>query len=172
VLVSPLDGESAAYRAWIDAARRSAVPLDEAARGQAIDLGGGASLNVLYAPARAPEVNDASVAIRLQMGAASFLLTGDSGPAEEAVLLHSGDELHSTVYKVPHHGSASSASADMLAAVQPLIDVISVGSGNPFGHPVGEVLARLDGDAVFRTDRDGDVSVSTDGRHLWVRTGR
>jgi len=34
------------------------------------------------------------------------------------------------------------------------------------------VLARLDGDAVFRTDRDGDISVSTDGRRLWIETGR
>jgi competence protein ComEC len=172
LLVSPLEGESASYRAWAAAVRRSSIPHDEAARGQAIDLGDGATLHVLAAPARASDPNEASVVIRLQMGAASFLLTGDSGPAAEATLVRSGADLRATVYKVPHHGSATSASAEMLAAVAPLIDVISVGRGNPFGHPTGEVLARLDGDAVFRTDVDGDVSVSTDGRRLWVRTGR
>jgi competence protein ComEC len=172
VLASPLEGETAAYHAWREAARRSAIPYDEASAGQTVDLGDGARLHVVSAPRRASDPNEASVVIKLRMGLASFLLTGDTGPAAEASLLHSGADLRATVYKVPHHGSATSASAEMLAAVRPLVDVISVGKDNPFGHPAAGVLERLDGDALFRTDRQGDVSVSTDGRRLWVRTGR
>ncbi len=59
-----------------------------------------------------------------------------------------------------------------LAAVDPLLDVISVGRANRYGHPAPEVLERLDGDAVFRTDLHGDVAISTDGRRLWIETGR
>ena len=53
-----------------------------------------------------------------------------------------------------------------------MVDVISAGKDNPFGHPAPEVIARLDGDAVFRTDEHGDITVSTDGHHLWVETQR
>ena len=54
----------------------------------------------------------------------------------------------------------------------PADDVISVGRDNRFGHPSPEVLKRLDGDAVFRTDLHGDIVISTDGRRLWIETGR
>jgi competence protein ComEC len=76
------------------------------------------------------------------------------------------------VYKVPHHGSATSSTSEFVSAVDPLVDVISVGKDNRFGHPSPELLERLDGDAVFRTDLHGDVAVSTDGRRLWIETGR
>ncbi len=48
--------------------------------------------------------------------------------------------------------------------------MISVGARNPFRHPSGEALARLDavGARVYRTDRDGAVILETDGRVLRV----
>ncbi len=42
----------------------------------------------------------------------------------------------------------------------------------PQGHPAPDVLKRLDGDAVFRTDLNSDVAISTDGRRLWIETTR
>jgi beta-lactamase superfamily II metal-dependent hydrolase len=48
------------------------------------------------------------------------------------------------------------------------VDVISVGAGNHFGHPTQEVLDRLAGDVVLRTDQDGDVRIETDGARVWV----
>ena len=172
VLASPVEADSAAYRSLRDSIRETAVPYREAASGQAIDLGAGASVRVLSAPARDADPNEASVVLKLTMGRASFLLTGDIGEVREAVLLRGSADLRATVYKVPHHGSGTSSSAAFLAAVDPRVDVISVGARNPFGHPSADVLDRLDGDAVFRTDRDGDVSVSTDGLRLWVETAR
>ena len=50
--------------------------------------------------------------------------------------------------------------------------MISVGRDNRYGHPAPDVLERLDGDAVFRTDLHGDIAISTDGRRLWIETGR
>jgi beta-lactamase superfamily II metal-dependent hydrolase len=43
-----------------------------------------------------------------------------------------------------------------------------VGEANRFGHPADEVIERLDGDLVLRTDVDGDVRIETDGTRLWV----
>jgi competence protein ComEC len=172
VLASPVEAESAVYRSVRDSIREAAVPYREAVAGDAIGLGDGARLLVLSAPARAGDPNEASVVLKLTMGRASFLLTGDIGETREAALVRSRADLRAAVYKVPHHGSHTSTSPEFLEAVGPLVDVISVGANNPFGHPSEDVLARLGGDAVFRTDRDGDVSVSTDGRRLWIETGR
>jgi competence protein ComEC len=171
-LASPAQGDTAAYRAWADALRAESVPSQEAVAGDTIDLGNGARLYVLSAPLDGSDYNEDSVVIKLAMGQASFLLTGDIESSREAALICSSADLRATVYKVPHHGSATSSSSEFVSAVRPLVDVISVGRDNPFGHPSPEVLERLDGDAVFRTDLQGDIVISTDGRRLWVETGR
>jgi competence protein ComEC len=53
---------------------------------------------------------------------------------------------------------------------------VSAGRGNHFGHPVPEVLQRYEevGAEIFRTDRDGAVTVDTDGKSVHVQsfTGR
>jgi len=47
----------------------------------------------------------------------------------------------------------------------PKISVIEVGAGNSYGHPTSATLGRLAqaGSAVYRTDLNGDVMVTTDG---------
>jgi beta-lactamase superfamily II metal-dependent hydrolase len=74
------------------------------------------------------------------------------------------------VLKVPHHGSRTSSTSALLAAVRPSIAVVSVGRRNPYGHPDPGVLARLAaaGADVYRTDQDGAVLLETDGRTLAV----
>jgi beta-lactamase superfamily II metal-dependent hydrolase len=47
------------------------------------------------------------------------------------------------VYKVHHHGSATSSNAAWLSATQPKIGVISMGTGNSYGHPTSAALSRL-----------------------------
>jgi competence protein ComEC len=61
-----------------------------------------------------------------------------------------------------------------VAAVSPRVALVSVGHGNRFGHPHPEVVARYARAGVWllRTDRDGTVTVSTDGDRLFVRTFR
>jgi competence protein ComEC len=69
------------------------------------------------------------------------------------------------VLKVAHHGSRTSSSRELLEAWRPHLALISAGRGNTFGHPTREVLDRLEqaGARVLRTDRDGEITVSTDG---------
>lgn len=58
-----------------------------------------------------------------------------------------------------------------LNAVKPQIAVISCGPDNVFSFPHGEVLARYRGigAGIFRTDEQGAVTVSTDGKKLLVK---
>jgi len=173
-LTGSVAAETATYDAWIRATKNTAAPTAIATGGQTIDLGGGARLAVLAPPAGAvgDNLNTASVVIRLTMGEASFLLTGDIDEEAEARLIRTGTDLQATVLKVAHHGSKTSTSADLVDRVQPSLDLISAGEDNPFGHPAQQILDRLAGDLILRTDVHGDITVSTDGHRLWVVTKR
>ncbi len=179
VLLSPLEGETAANHAWQEALAEQAVPVREAVAGEWLDLGEGAWLEVLGPaadlpaaaadlPAAAADLNSASVVLRLVHGSVSFLLTGDLTAEGEDALLGRGPALASTVLKVGHHGSDGSTTAAFLAAVRPAVAAISVGAENPYGHPSPSTELRLSGVPYFRTDRNGRIRFETDGERLWA----
>ncbi len=79
------------------------------------------------------------------------------------------------VLKVAHHGSSDPGLSELLELVDPRIAVISVGTGNDYGHPTPSTLAALARDPgldVYRTDQDGRVVIESDGRSFSVRTDR
>jgi competence protein ComEC len=112
------------------------------------------------------------VVARLTFGGVAILFTGDAESPTERWLLASGAELRADVLKVAHHGSRYASGMKLLRAVRPRIAVISAGVGNEYGHPAAATVQRLEraGAAVYRTDRDGDVTVETDGATIRVRT--
>ena len=57
------------------------------------------------------------------------------------------------------HGSKTSTGRALVAAVEPRAALISAGRDNPYGHPAGEVVDRLEraGVDLLRTDRLGLV---------------
>jgi competence protein ComEC len=115
--------------------------------------------------------NDNSLVLRVTYGARSLLLVGDAQREEEDELLRrASGSLRADVLKVGHHGSATSSSAAFLAAVAPREAVVSVGRRNRFGHPSPLTLAALaaSGARVWRTDRDGAITATTDGHSLEV----
>jgi competence protein ComEC len=136
---------------------------------------GGAHIEVLApCPAPAPDrgPNDNSFVLRIRYGARSILFVGDAEREEERDLLRLGAErLHADVLKVGHHGSRTSSSPDFLAAVAPREAIVSAGIRNRYGHPHADTLAALAaaGTRIWRTDRDGAVTVTTDGASLDVR---
>ncbi|MFN8543285.1 MAG: DNA internalization-related competence protein ComEC/Rec2 [Candidatus Binatia bacterium] len=131
---------------------------------------------VLHPPRgwRAPSLNDSSLTLRLAPGSSGVLLTGDVEGAAEAVLLGGGENLRSAVLKVPHHGSATSSTPALVAAVAPLLAVIPVGAGNRYRLPVPAVEARYRarGVCVLRTDRCGAVTAELGPGGLVVRATR
>jgi competence protein ComEC len=139
---------------------------------------GGVAFDVLHPgpgrPSERVDENDRSLVLRLVFGRTAFLLTGDIGRAAEDEILGSGLPLGSGVLKVGHHGSDSSSTPAFLERVRPRVAVVTVGLGNSYGLPRPAALARLRaaGATVYRTDRDGAVEVTSNGRTYAVRTAR
>lgn len=141
-----------------------------------IDMGGGVELEVLWprAPVESllsgPRAN--AVVVRALYGETSLLLMGDAQPETEEYLVKRRYALQSTLLKVSDHGAAASSTLPFLVAARPLAAVISVGPGNPSGAPARAVLQRLQqiGMKVFRTDLDGEVHASSDGKRFEVVT--
>ena len=108
--------------------------------------------------------NDISLCLRFDVGAFSFLSTGDSEKPAEARLLETGLPLQADVFKAGHHGSSTSNTQELLDAVQPQIVVASCGLDNPYGHPHNSVRQRLAaaGIPLYRTDRHGNVVIVPD----------
>ena len=73
------------------------------------------------------------------------------------------------ILKISHHGSKTSTAPNFLKEVSPTEAWISVGMGNPYGHPAQPTLDQLSklSIPVFRTDRDGAIrsDVTSKGVH-------
>jgi len=120
------------------------------------------------------DVNANSVVARLTYRGFSVLFAGDAEAPTETWLLTSGATLRSVVLKVAHHGSRYASGVRFLRAVGARIAIISAGAGNDYGHPAPQTLERLarGGASVYRTDRDGDVAIESDGRSIVVRAAQ
>jgi competence protein ComEC len=116
--------------------------------------------------------NDDSIVIELRWRDVSVLLPGDIGKEAERVLAATIPPARLRVVKVPHHGSLTSSTRDFVRAIAPRAAVVSVGRGNHFGQPAPDVLDRYRaaGAEIFRTDRDGAVTVDTDGYAIDIHT--
>ncbi|MFC3896215.1 DNA internalization-related competence protein ComEC/Rec2 [Lentzea rhizosphaerae] len=164
VAVGPLKEPAWAWREVSEQARTHGVRVVEPKADERFALPG-LELEVL-GPRRPPVaqdtntmVNDYSLVLKAHTRAGRVLLTGDVELAGQAALLGERD-LAAEVLKVPHHGSRYSLPA-FLKAVRPRVALVSVGTGNRYGHPSPHVLdvLRAGGALVLRTDKDGDLAV-------------
>ena len=126
----------------------------------------------LYPPE--DKTGDLSVVLRLTFGRVDLLFAGDIDAKGEAALLGGSADITSDVIKVPRHGSVTASTEEFVAAVKPRLAILSVGQRNAFGLPREEVLANYTagGAEILRTDRDGAVTIETDGRSIRYRTFR
>ena len=115
--------------------------------------------------------NDDSLVIEIRHGDVSFVLPGDVGAEVESRLARAMPPAAPRVLKVPHHGSRTSSSPALLAALDPTLAIVSAGRENRFGHPAPEVVRRYEeaGALVRQTGRAGAIEVCSDGEDVRVR---
>lgn len=164
------------YQIARQALKRARVPIIRAHAGQKLDLGG-AWLTVLAPttpPLRASPDNNNAAVLCLDYGKTNFLFTADIQKEAEERLLRRGAALGCTILKVAHHGSKSSTTESFLRRAQPQAAIVSCGRYNDFGHPAPQTLKSLARRAipVFRTDLNGAIEITSDGRACYVQTYR
>ena len=165
---------SATYQRFIQAAESEGCPIytdDQLDPGDYIYLGSGLSCQILNINKDASNANDASIVLRLDYGAVSFLFTGDiNGEIGDYAEINITDNFNVDIdiLKVAHHGSRHASTDYFLFEATPEISIISCGKGNSYGHPHPETVNRLTehNSLLFRTDQNGNIKITTDG-YTW-----
>lgn len=145
------------------------LPVTAAEPGQVYTFGD-ATLEILGPLRDYDDLNDMSVVAKLTYGSTTFLFGGDMEKEVEDDLLGAKADVRADVLKLSHHGSKTSNSKAFLDAVGADTYAICVGAGNSYGHPHDQVLNRISGKQVYRTDLNGDIVIGTDGANLTVQT--
>ena len=167
------------FEDFLDTIASKQIPLKSVREGYSINLDTTVKIDVLNPPVDLPDgvdneaqFNDNSIVLKVTYGEFSALLTGDMQETNEARLVSkNATALDAEVLKAGHHGSRTSTSSSFLNAVTPKIAIISLRSGNSYGHPHQEALDRLSAagtEQIFRTDVDGTITLTTNGSSGYV----
>lgn len=163
------------YAHLIDDLARAKIPIVQVRTTAPVASLGGVTIASLNGGASmATKQNNSSMVLRFSFGNTSILFTGDIESAGERAVLAKRSDLHATILKVPHHGSASSSTPAFIAAVHPAAAVISDGYLNIFHFPAAAVVDRYveAGATLLRTDLDGAVTVDATQDRMTVKTFR
>lgn len=168
------------YKNYLKQIKEKKIPYHVLKAGDEVDFFNGVKFNVL-GPVKVikdqkgnSDFNNNSIVGRLTYGSFSMMFTGDAEQEEEKTILGKGGTLKSDVLKVGHHGSRTSTSPAFLKAVSPKNAFISCGQGNDYGHPHKVTIDKLEKAKVqiYRTDRNGTVTLTSDGSSYRIEKER
>ncbi len=140
----------------------------------------GTKIEILYPPADymdkketwRKKANNNSLVVKITFGSVSFLFPGDiESESEEELVNIAGEKLKSTILIAPHHGSKTSSTEKFIKAVSPEYVIISAGWKNSFNLPHPSVIKRYteEGYRIFRTDENGAIHITSDGKFLNIK---
>lgn len=167
VFASPLHDPLIEYQRVVSVLRQ---PVRTLVAGDRFEVGS-ASFEVLWPEPEqlTGDPNNASLVMLVRTPSGSLLLTGDADPDAQVHL----PVTHVDVLKVPHHGSRFQ-DFEYLRGLRPSLALVSVGTGNDYGHPAVDTVTALRGSGarVLRTDEIGGIAVATRGNRLTVAAER
>ena len=131
---------------------------------------GDATIDVLYVGTDDTDLNNTSIVLKLTYGNISILFMGDAEKEVETII--EKKDISADVLKVGHHGSNTSSSKTFLEKVNPSYAIISVGTGNSYGHPSNTTIQNLENlnTKIYRTDESGTIIMTTDGTNITFQT--
>lgn len=139
------------------------VPVVSAEDGQWMDLGSGAHLDVVA-------VSPRGAVLVLEMR--DFRAVFPVGISLESMQeLGMGQDIGSAnVLLLAEHGYEPANPPEWLQYLNPQLIILSVAPDDPEGLPDRELINRLQGYTILRTDHDGWIQISTDGKEMWIET--
>ena len=157
-LLMPRDTESTLAREILALAERYCVAVEYIETNAVLALGD--AVLTIYPPLTDGEANEDGLTILASCGEFDALITGDMSLSTERKLIKRYDLADIEVLFVGHHGSADSASEELIKTVMPEVGIISVGE-NSYGHPAPEAMKRLAfyGVKLYRTDWQGNILI-------------
>jgi len=176
LLLGPSAGAEAGWLQMLQTARAEGITTETFVPGSRLRLGAHTWLEALGPSAAAPfrddAVNNGSLVLRLAHQQTVMLFAGDIAAEGEERLLRYYPQpgaLHADVLLAPHHGSGGSCTEAFLGAVSPR-DVIVSCAGDDRRPPERTLqrFAKL-GLQVWRTDVNGGVTVTSNGRTATVQ---
>ena len=131
---------------------------------------GNATIDVLYVGTDDSDLNNTSIVLKLTYGNTSILFMGDAEKEVETII--EKKDISADVLKVGHHGSNTSSSKTFLEKVNPSYAIISVGTGNSYGHPSNTTIQNLENQniQIYRTDENGTIIMTSDGTNITFQT--
>ena len=166
------------YRTLLDTlTEHTEVTVKEIKAGEWFSFGGADCLFLGPLALDYEDINDTSAVMMLFYGNMRLLFTGDAEErAERDYVNYYGDELRADFLKIGHHANDSTTQV-FAQRVQPNYAAVSMkpleGYGDKERAKKSAIFQRLEeayGTEVYRTDRDGDIVVRTDGLKLTVTT--
>lgn len=144
------------------------IPLKLLKKGDYIRLDHNTSLEIIWPLTNEDKLssNNRSLVSILNYKDYKILFTGDMEREVEFILKDTLAKVD--ILKVPHHGSSSSTSIDLLKVIEPQESIISVGRNNSYSHPNEDVLSRLEsiGSKIYRTDFMGMIRIKLDDSYI------
>lgn len=116
-------------------------------------------------------LNNYSAVIKIVYGNRKFLFMGDAETKSENEII---SDVSADVIKIGHHGSDISSGQSFVNKVNAKYAIIMVGNNNKYDHPYQTIIDRWvnSGAEVYRTDKDGNIIVSSDGNSLNINTSQ
>ena len=172
VYMPATDYTSGRMDALAEALQKAGLAAAPIAKGSQFSLGS-LAVDVLSPGKTYENMNDNSAVLQFTYGRKTFLLMGDAEKDAEADLIAAyGGQLRADFLKAGHHGAKDASSEEFLAVVQPSYAVLTGDHAADPDHIHEKVIERLEavGAAVYRTDRDGDITVLCDGNSISIQT--
>ncbi len=165
---------SPTFAAFERALQRADVPTQRIGAGWRLETSDGVIITAL-APQSVPEVatraDSAPLILRVEYGAARFLIAGEAAPEAMSDLLRHADDLWAHVVQLPANGAANSNPPRFIERAQPQVAVVVAETGKPNAQPAQTVIERLAA-PLYRTDQHGALHLVTDGALLTIYTAR
>jgi competence protein ComEC len=160
----PTQGTRAA-RNLQEALLSAGVPIIEAETGHVLDLGQGARLEVLAAGQR-------GAILLLEWENFRALLPVGVGFEELEALRYGRAVGRVSALLLAENGYAPANPPEWINNLNPQVVLLSVSAQDGEGLPSAETLATVQGYNLLRTDRNGWIELSTDGKGMWVEAER
>ena len=167
VLIGKQEEQSENYKRFLNIVKEKNIPVIVGKRGDKINIEKDLYLDILFPESEQIEenvINNNSLVFNIHYNNFSMLFTGDIEEIAEKRIIEitNKSRLKADIIKIPHHGSKTSSTRELLEIVLPKIALIGVGKDNLFGHPSSETIDKLDELEIktYRTDINGEIMIN------------